>query len=64
MLPNCTSLAFNLEWEIRRYYDPLIPPNYSRERKKRSLARKPGESLPLKLLLRSDSQANSSRPWL
>ena len=45
-----TATAFNLEYEIRKYYAGLLPPSYDKKRKRLSSALKPGDSFSLKLL--------------
>lgn len=49
-----TAAAFNLEWEVRKYYDSLLPPKYDKNAGRLSTALKPEVELKLELLAGTD----------
>lgn len=57
-----TAAAFNVEWETRKYYDPVLPPTYDRKRGRLSAALKPGDQFQLTLLEGTDERASPGSP--
>jgi hypothetical protein len=57
-----TASAFDLEWETRKYNDPILPPTYDRKRERLTAALKVGDQFALELLDgTNDPQSPGSR---
>jgi hypothetical protein len=59
-----TASAFNVEAEIRTYYDPILRPTYDPKKKRLSTALKPGDQFRLELLAGSDESSVPGAPGL